>query len=235
MAFQPIIDVAAGQVHAYEALVRGPAGESAASVIGQVTPASLYRFDQACRVRAIEIAHRLGMTSMLSINFLPNAVYDPQACIQATLEVARRLGWPTERISFEITETEYVRDRRHLQNIVVSYRSMGFQTALDDFGTGYANNDLLIELTPDWLKIDRRFIDGLDGCPRRQAIVRSIISLADGLGIGVIAEGVETLAQARWLYQNDVPVQQGFLYARPTVEALPECSDALIEAVRADS
>ena len=168
---------------------------------------------------------------MLSINFLPNAVYDPEACIQATLSVAERLGWPTERISFEITETELVRDRLHLQNIVSAYRAMGFQTALDDFGTGYANLDLLVDLTPDWIKIDRRFIDGVDGNERKQVIVDSMITLARGLGIGVIAEGVETMAEARWLYRRGISLQQGFLYARPAVETLPECPLDLMRAV----
>ncbi|GAB3685476.1 EAL domain-containing protein [Salinisphaera aquimarina] len=231
MAFQPIVDVRQGVVHAYEALVRGTAGESAFEILSRVDERTLYRFDQACRVKAIEIAHALGLQSALSINFLPNAVYDPQACIQATLEAARRVGWPTDKISFEITETELVRDRLHLQNIVSSYRAMGFQTALDDFGTGFANLELLVELTPDWLKIDRRFIDGVDHLPRKQAIVDSIIVLARGLGTGMIAEGVETVAEARWLYQRGIDLQQGYLYARPAIEQLPVWDPALLEMV----
>jgi len=234
MAFQPIVDLSTAGIHAYEALVRGLDGESAYQVISRVDESSLYRFDQACRVKAIEIAHRIGMTSMLSINFLPNAVYDPEACIQATLDVACRVGWPTERISFEITETEWVRDRLHLKNIVGAYRAMGFQTALDDFGTGYANFDLLIDLTPDWLKIDRQFIDGVDSNSRKQTIVDSVLTLANGLGTGVIAEGVETLAEARWLYRRGINLQQGFLYARPAIETLAPCPVDLIERVRAE-
>jgi len=232
MAFQPIIDLSGRSIHAYEALVRGLNGESAYEILSRVDERSLYRFDQACRVKAIEIAHRIGLEGVLSINFLPNAVYDPEACIQATLEVARRLGWPTDRISFEITETERVRDRTHLQNIVTFYRAMGFQTALDDFGTGYANYDLLVDLTPDWLKIDRRFIDGVDHNRRKQAIVDSVITLAQGLDIGVIAEGVETVAQARWLYRRGIYLQQGFVYARPAIEELAQYPAELVEDIR---
>src|SRR4051812_23013604 len=88
MAFQPIVDISAGSIWGYEALVRGANGEGAAAVLGQVTEANRYTFDQACRVKAIELAGRLlprDSTARLSINFMPNAVYEPRACIKATL------------------------------------------------------------------------------------------------------------------------------------------------------
>ena len=109
MAFQPIVDVDEARVYAYEALVRGVNGESAASVLSQVTEANRYAFDQNCRVTAITLAARLGVIesgSMLSINFMPGAVYSPAACIQLTLKTASNLGFPTERLIFEITEGE---------------------------------------------------------------------------------------------------------------------------------
>ncbi len=105
MAFQPIVDVKQATVVAYEALVRGPEGQSAYSILSQVDDKLLYRFDQACRVKAIELASALDMQQTLSINFLPNAVYEPTACIQATLATSQRLGWPVSRINFEITES----------------------------------------------------------------------------------------------------------------------------------
>ena len=89
MAFQPIVDLACGQIWGYEALVRGPTGESAASILAQVTEQTLYKFDQACRVRAIELAGSMLPRDgdvMLSINFMPNAVYEPAACIRARLK-----------------------------------------------------------------------------------------------------------------------------------------------------
>lgn len=76
-AYQPIVDVDARQVFAHEALVRGPAGEPAPTVLSRITDANRYQFDQACRSKAIEIAARLGMQSNLSINFLPNAISGP--------------------------------------------------------------------------------------------------------------------------------------------------------------
>ncbi|MCY7353673.1 MAG: EAL domain-containing protein [Lysobacter sp.] len=88
MAFQPIVDTATRTVFAYEALVRGMEGEGAGAVIARVRPDQLYRFDQTCRVKAIDTAARLGMQTRLSINFNPNAVYEPSTCIRLTLAAA---------------------------------------------------------------------------------------------------------------------------------------------------
>lgn len=225
MAFQPIVDVNQRKILYYEALVRGPNGESAFSILNQVTDDLLYQFDQACRIKAIELASELGMQEKLSINFLPNAVYEPKACIQATLEAAHRVGWPTERLNFEITETERVKDRAHMRKIIESYREMGFTTSLDDFGNGFANLDLLTDLQPDSLKIDRELIMGCDNDKRRQAILRSILALAETLGTQLIAEGVETRAESRCLLSLGIPVQQGYYFSYPNLEALAVVDD----------
>ncbi|WP_251977280.1 EAL domain-containing protein [Salinicola avicenniae] len=232
MAFQPLVDIDAGRIYGHEALVRGIGGESAGAVLSRVDESNLYRFDQACRVKALELAHHLGADGLLSINFMPNAVYEPEACIQATLATAKRVGWPIERLCFEITETERVDNRRHLQDIVASYRAMGLQVALDDFGTGHANLDLLVDIVPDVLKIDRHLVSGIHQSPRRQILVDQIIALARQLDIDLIAEGIESLEEARWLYRRGIARQQGYWYARPTTAALATCSDAHFALVR---
>lgn len=225
MAFQPIVNVLERRIIYYEALVRGPNGESAWSILSQVTDELMYRFDQECRIKAIELASQLGMQERLSINFLPNAVYEPSACIQATLETSRRVGWPIERLNFEITETERVKDRDHMRNIIDSYRAMGFTTSLDDFGNGYANLDLLTDLRPDSLKIDRELVMGCDSDARRQAILKSVVTLATQLEIHLVAEGVETREESRCLIALGIPVQQGFYFARPNLESLTQIDD----------
>lgn len=220
MAFQPIVDLSLARIVTYEALARGMQGESAASMIAKVTDGLHYHFDQACRVKAIEMASALGMQTNLSINFLPNAVQEPEACIQPTLAASKRVGWPIHRLIFEITETERVHDRQHLCNIINTYRSMGFQTALDDFGNGYSNLDLLTDLTPDKLKIDRELVIRCDSDLRRQALLHTIIFLAQKLDMSLIAEGVETRAEALWLARAGIVCQQGFYFAKPQVNAL---------------
>jgi EAL domain-containing protein (putative c-di-GMP-specific phosphodiesterase class I) len=222
MAFQPIVDVASQRIWGHEALVRGLNGESAASVLANVTEETRYRFDQACRVKAIEAAGRLFEDGelRLSINFMPNAVYEPAACIRTSLEAARRVGFPTERIMFEFTEDERVHDAGHIERIIAEYRRLGFITALDDFGAGYAGLKLLAEYQPNLIKIDMALLRGVDDSPAKQAIVAGIAGIARALDITVIAEGVETEQELAVLRATGIRLFQGYLFARPSFQAL---------------
>lgn len=231
MAFQPIIDADAGAVWGYEALVRGIDGSGAAAVLGAVTEANRYQFDQACRVKAIELAGAglIGNdTARLSINFKPNAVYEPRACIRASLAAAERVGFAPTRLMFEFTEDERMDDVAHVQHIVESYKRMGFTTALDDFGAGHAGLTLLAAFQPDVIKLDMALVRGVDAAPRRQAVVRGIVGIAAELGITVLAEGVETEAEFRYLRGIGIPLFQGYYLARPEVETFRPASDIAV-------
>lgn len=219
-AYQPIVNFATRTIYAHEALVRGPNGESAASVLGQVNPENVYRFDQACRVKAVAGAARLGMRELLSINFLPNAVYRPEVCIRSTLEAARAHDFPIERIIFEVTEGEQVHDRAHLVNIFREYRRFGFQTAIDDFGAGYAGLNLLAEYQPDLVKIDMDLVRGIDTSAARQAIVRGVTAMCGALGIRVLAEGIETRAERDFLADAGIDLMQGYWFSKPVFQGL---------------
>ena len=186
-----------------------------------VNEGNRYLFDQTCRVKAIELAARLGMESLLSINFMPNAVYRPELCIRTTLEAAERFGFPLDRIVFELTEGEQVADYPHLREIVQHYRQRGFLTAIDDFGAGYAGLSMLADFRTDLIKLDMGLIRNIDSDPGRRAIVRGIIQVADELGIRVIAEGVETLEEFGILRDKGIVLFQGYLFAKPAFEALP--------------
>ena len=225
MAFQPIVNVRDATVYAYEALVRGPGGEPALSVLSQVTDANRYAFDQGCRVKAITLAARLGLAetgARLSINFMPGAVYSPAACIQLTLKTAAKVGFPTDRLIFEIVEVEQVRDGEHLENIVRDYSQRGFLVAIDDFGAGYSGMNLLASLPIDVVKLDMALTRNLHRRPKALAIVRSLVLLFNDLGIQPIAEGVETVEEFDALCDCGIALQQGYLFARPAFEKLPE-------------
>jgi EAL domain-containing protein (putative c-di-GMP-specific phosphodiesterase class I) len=225
MAFQPILNVVTGVHFAYEALVRGVNGESAASILGRVNDSNRYRFDQACRVKAIELASKLGLLTIvdckLSINFLPNAVYRPETCIRATLEAARLFEFPPERLMFEVTEGERVDDPEHLKSIFREYERQGFTTAIDDFGAGYSGLNLLAKFQPNVLKIDMALTRNIDSDPVRVAIVEGIVLVARRLDITVIAEGIETVGECRALMDLGVELMQGYLFARPDIGRLP--------------
>jgi EAL domain-containing protein (putative c-di-GMP-specific phosphodiesterase class I) len=221
MAFQPIIDIRNKQVFAYEALVRGLDGSGAAHILGQVNDDNRYQFDQACRVKAVSLAAQLGMGCHVSINFLPNAVYEPSACIRTTLEAAQRHQFPTHQLIFEITENERVVDKEHLKRILKEYRRRGFKTAIDDFGAGYSGLNLLAEFQPDIIKLDMELVRDIDTNPVRYAIVQGILGVCKALSIEVIAEGVETLAEYRILRDLGIYYFQGYLFAKPAFEQLP--------------
>lgn len=220
MAYQPIVDLDAGQIFAHEALVRGLDGAGAGTILSRVDDGNRYRFDQLCRVKAVRLAAKLGIDTRLSINFLPNAVYDPENCIRTTIAAAEAAGMPLENILFEITEVEQVRDHDHLRRIFETYKRYGFGTAIDDFGAGYSGLGLLTEFHPDYLKLDMKLIRDIDTAPAKQAIVRGIVATALEMGIEVIAEGIEREGELDFLREQGITLFQGYFFARPAFESL---------------
>lgn len=228
MAFQPIVDVVTNATYAYEALVRPLNGGGAIDVLSQVTDDNRYTFDQACRVKAINLASQLGMQSLLSINFLPNAVYQLAACIQLTLESAARVNFPLQHIIFEVTESEPTRDPDHLAAIFKEYKRHGMLTAIDDFGAGHSGLNLLAQFQPDIVKIDMALTRNIHTDRVKRVITRSILMMCADLGISVVAEGIECAEEAIALRELGVRLFQGYFFARPAVEQLPVVSLELI-------
>ncbi|MFZ5746430.1 MAG: EAL domain-containing protein [Pseudomonadota bacterium] len=223
MAFQPILDVELGQPVAYEALVRGPNGEGAAAMLAQVTPETRYTFDQQCRVAAIECAVRAGIKetgARLSINFMPDVITEPTEDSQRTLRAARDTGFPPERLVFEFSEHDRL-DAVHIASVIEAYHRLGFTTAFDDFGSGHAGLGHLSRFTPDFLKLDPQLVRGLCSSWSRRLVVENVIGLAHGLGIKVIAEGVETRDEYDKLRRLGVRYMQGYYIAQPAHGALP--------------
>ncbi|MDB5893767.1 MAG: diguanylate phosphodiesterase [Rhodoferax sp.] len=217
-AYQPIVDLASGGIFAHEALVRGPAGEPAPSVLGRVNEENRYRFDQACRVKAIKTAAALAMPSMLSINFMPNAIYRPEVCIRTTLEASRTHGFAVDRIIFETVEGERVNDAKWLAEVLREYKRIGFLTAIDDFGAGFAGLNLLADFQPDIVKLDMDLVRHIDQSPARRAIVRGVSRICEELGIRIIGEGVETIDECQCLQDLGISLIQGYLFSKPLFE-----------------
>ncbi|MCH8521803.1 EAL domain-containing protein [Glycocaulis sp.] len=227
MAFHPIIDMAARRVWAYEALVRGPEGQGAGWVLDQVTEENRYAFDQSCRVKAIEMATELFNEPdgpLLSINFLPNAVYVPAACIRATLQAADRTGFAVNRIMLEFTEGERMEDVDHVKAIIQEYKARNLVTAIDDFGAGFSGLGLLAEFRPDVIKLDMGLIRNVHNDHGRTAIIKGILATANLLNLKIVAEGIETLEEMQALQALGINLMQGFLFARPQIAGLPEIS-----------
>jgi EAL domain-containing protein (putative c-di-GMP-specific phosphodiesterase class I) len=162
-----------------------------------------------------------GLQARLAINFLPNAAYNPLACIQTTLRASERTGFPLDRPIFEISERGKVTDTAHLLRIFQAYRAMGFAVATDDFGAGHAGLALLADLPVDMIKLDMGLVRGCDTDRARRVILAHTVRACGELGVQVIAEGIETEAECATLREMGVTLFQGYLFARPGFGSLP--------------
>jgi len=173
------------------------------------------------------------VVAALSINFLPNAVYQPAACLQRTFEAADRARFPVHRLMFEVTENERSRDVDHLQSIFNEYKRHGMITAIDDFGAGHSGLNMLADFQPDVLKIDMALTRGIHTDPVRTKIVGAIVGLCRSLHISVIAEGIETMHEAVALRALGVRLFQGYLFVRPALEQLPAVPAEVLQRLSA--
>lgn len=219
-AFQPIVDAELQEIVSYEALVRGPHGESAAEVFSKVPRTDRYVFDQACRLKAIHLARRLNLETRLNLNLLPHASRRGGTCIRATLQASSEEGFPAERLVFEVSEAERLHHYARVGSVFQEYRDWGFRTAIDDFGNGFSGMRMLAEYLPDYIKLDRQLISDIHRNHVKQAVVKGITRMCRQLSIQPIAEGVEKAEEYHWLRRIGIRLFQGFYFARPTFEAL---------------
>lgn len=224
IAFQPIVDVDTGLTIAQEALVRGPAGQSAGSVLDAVAPADRYRVDADIRRAAVAEAVRLGLArteAALTLNVYPGCVANPDYGVRRTVADAEASGFPPERLVFEISEMEAVDDPQALAAELSALQQRGLRIALDDVGTGHARMPLLMVWRPDGAKIAREVIMGLDLDPARRERVRLTLAQLNAFGLLPVVEGIETVGELAALRELGVRAMQGFLFARPAVGMLP--------------
>ncbi len=223
-AFQPIISASTRTIHAYEALVRGPAGEGAGSVLAGLDADRVNVLDRVGRPLAIAQAARLGLPCLLHLNCQPHSLADQPQDMAPTLAAARAHGIALERLVFEATEDQAIRDHDAFAKTVNGYRALGIKIAIDDFGAGYSGLNLLAHFQPDIVKLDLDLVRGIASHGPRQAIVQAIVNACFDLGIEVIAEGIEGIEEYRWLTGVGVELFQGYLFGRPGFESLPGAS-----------
>ena len=220
-AFQPIIHAPTRSIYSYEALIRGPAGETAASVLQQVQPSGTHLFREQQRIAALEAAARLGLRTRININFQPSDIARSATAISSLLAAAERCGIPFDSIVLEVLESEIIRDSGDFSARMNPYRTSGLTFAIDDFGAGYAGLNLLADFQPNLIKIDMNLVRGIESNGPRQAILRGIVRTCLDLGIDIIAEGVETEDEYGWFRREGIELFQGFLLAKPEFDRLP--------------
>ena len=219
--FQPIVDLATRGTVAHEALLRARdvgGGEIGAQRLFTAAAAGgwINVLDRIGRETAIQDASGWLGDGQLFVNFVPTSIYRPEVCLATTLAAARRHEVSLSQLTFEVVETHRTDDIRQLVAVVEYYRRRGARVALDDVGSGYASLSLVAQIRPDVVKIDMDLVQRLPD-PTSVAIVTAIVELSHGIGATVIAEGIETEAQAAISRELGADLGQGWLFGRPAL------------------
>lgn len=234
--YQPIVDLASGEIYKAEALVRWqhpkrgliPPNEfiGLAEETGLISNIGDWVFRESARQakRFRDIYHPLFQ---ISVNKSPKQFRDGGNTIVGWLDYLRELNLPGDAITIEITEGLLLNAVSEVTDKLGLFREGGIQIAIDDFGTGYSSLSYLKRFHIDYLKIDQSFIHDIEFDPNDLALTRAIILMAHALGLKVVAEGVETAAQLALLKSANCDYAQGYFFSKP----LPvEKFETLLEA-----
>lgn len=223
--FQPIIKASDRSIFGYEALIRGVKENGELMYPDVIFAKSArndmnFKLDRLCRESALKTAAVKQIQQKVFINFIPTSIYDPRFCLSSTVKWAEQLEFDPKNIIFEVVETENVQNKEHLKNILTYYREQGFKIALDDVGEGYSGLNMLVNLHPDIIKVDRNIIENIDKDELKQSVYKVLYSMAKENGIAVLAEGVETAFELEMVESLGVDYIQGYYFARPSAEPL---------------
>lgn len=220
--FQPIFKGGTLELWGYECLMRGTTatGErlSPATIIEWAHQEQLvFMLDRVCRETHLRNAGKVGVRrdAMLLINFMPTAIYKPEFCLQTTMAAAKEADIDPSRIVFEVVEQYEVADPAHLHHILQYYREHGYRVALDDLGSGYAGLNLLADLDPDLIKIDRDLVSKAVKSPTHRAVVDALVRIGHDTDKLVLAEGIETADELQLMTHLGCDLMQGFYLGRP--------------------
>jgi diguanylate cyclase (GGDEF)-like protein len=223
--YQPIMTLQTGAFAGFEALVRWQHRE-----FGLLSPAEFIPIAEqsqlivlltqailreACaQARTWRTKFPADFPLSISVNLPPKYLAKPDL-LQEISGLISEYGLPPECLRLEITEGEIMGDPAAVSDVILSLSHYGIKVHIDDFGTGYSSLSYLAHLPVHALKIDRSFVSRLDSDERNSAIVRSIIGLAQNLGLQVIAEGVETQVQLEYLKALKCQFGQGYFFSPP--------------------
>ncbi|WP_373506151.1 putative bifunctional diguanylate cyclase/phosphodiesterase [Aestuariivirga sp.] len=233
--YQPIVAAETARVVGYEALMRwnhprrgllGP-GEfiQMAEDAGLMGELGNWAIDRACR----QIA-RLPKDVSVAVNVSPNQ-FRSSGIVNAVKMALKTAGLAGSRLTLEVTETVILSGESIASHVMDELQGLGVKLALDDFGTGYSSLSYLQRYAFSKVKIDRSFVAGIDLKPKNLCIIRAIIRLAQDMGMDVIAEGIETNAQAQMLRAENCGYMQGYLFGKPKA-FLDVAADYVVQDLR---
>lgn len=223
--FQPLVDIKNHSIFGYELLSRGIKEDGSIMSPNDMFSISreselTFNLDRQARIASIKNAAKENITNKLFINFLPSVVYNPSVCLKTTIDLIYENNLNPENITFEVVETEDVKEIDHLVNILDFYRKQGFTVALDDLGSGYSSLNNLSKLYPDYIKIDMHIIRDIDKNKLNQEIFEALVSIANNIDISVLAEGVETQEELDFVTSKGADLVQGYIFGKPSASPL---------------
>ena len=229
--FQPIVacDRAGNRsLHGYEALTRGPRGTHAsrADVLFEYVRRKHAEpvVDRACVVAALQAARSLPACPHLSLNVHAATLGQDEGFVALLLETAQANGFRPEQLVIEVVEQSSLWNSRGFAQAIAALRRAGVRLAIDDVGTGHSHLQMVVEVRPDFLKLDRFFVTGATDCAVRRAVQVAIVTLADAIGAGVVAEGIETADDLSTATAAGIRLVQGYLLSPPFALGAPPVS-----------
>lgn len=217
--YQPIVSLQEDALFGYEALTRLP-GESGfegplelfrfAGEIGEA-----YRLDRLARELAINGCARLHEDQKLFINVMAQIMEDPRFSPGRTLGLLEEHHLSPRQVVFEINERSSIEDYPAMQKALEHYRSQGYQIAIDDVGAGYSSLQSIVELRPDYIKVDRSIIQDIHNDEVKEHILHTLQEASDKIGAALIAEGIERQDELDKLREMGIRYAQGYLIGRP--------------------
>lgn len=224
--FQPIINLVSGKIIGYEGLIRGPSNSPLHSPIYLFHAARqfglLMELEQLCRQIVLNTFVQLNLEGKLFLNISPEYFLDASFKAEDTLSYIQSLGLNPHRIVIELTESQPILDYRLMLEAVRYYREVGLQVAIDDLGEGFSSLRLWLELMPEYVKIDKHFIQNVNQDPVKLQFVKSIQQIAENSDSLIIAEGIETQPEFMIVKDLGIACGQGYFIARP--EPVPAVS-----------
>jgi EAL domain-containing protein (putative c-di-GMP-specific phosphodiesterase class I) len=246
VAFQPIVELATGQLHEYECLFR-PSMPMLPQSIGSIVQAAIDT-DRATELDGYIVGAILARASRmeadrrragqpplrLAINLTPASLLDARFEAASFAAMVRSAGLDPRQLTIECTEQQAVADVLHLQKAVRALRRAGFGFAVDDAGAGYASFALIAALRPTVIKIDRDIVSGIARDDAKQALVEAFVAFGRRIGARLLAEGIERRADLAMVTSLGVDLGQGYLLGRPSeVPAAPRPMETLrLDAAR---
>ena len=218
--YEPIVDCSTHTVFGYEALARGPEGSEYYSPLRLFSQASeedlIFQLDCLCRRSGLAGARDLPGGAKLFLNVRPTTIHDPAFKAEAITETLRVCKLSPSDVVFEISEQESIGNFEIFREVRDYYAKLGFQIAVDDVGAGYSSLETVLELAPEFIKVDRAFVSKIDVDESRQELLRALTTVAERLGARIIGEGLDTLEELETLGRLGIPFGQGWLFGKPT-------------------